>query len=183
TGRAGAVGSAVSWNDSARGGLDPMPPLEPEDEALRIIPVADAEAQSLGNLSALIIDGDHAYVAPDALHGRSPVEQGVRWVKDPSEVPNGRRYWVAWVTLGRGPDGRRGYRGLTVCEMLIDRDAMVGYKHMPTHVNAMKAALDGHVNVEGRPPEGRTALAAELKGRGLEFWRHASPEIKEALRG
>jgi len=159
-----------------------MPPLEPEDEALRIIPVADAEAQSLGNLSALIIDGDHAYVAPDALHGRSPVEQGVRWVKDPAEVPAGRTYWVAWVTLGRGPDGHRGYRGLTVSEMHIDREALVGYKHLPSHVNAMKAALDGHVDVSGLPAPARRALAAELKGRGLDFWRHARPEIKMALR-
>ena len=160
-----------------------MVPLEPEDEALRIIPVADEAAQSLGNLAAVVIEGDHAYVSPGALHGRSPVEQGVRWVKDPAEVPNGRRYWIAWVTLGRGPDGQRGYRGLTVSEMIIDREAMVGYKHLPSHVNAMKAALDGRVDVSGLPEEARTALAAELKGRGLSFWRHAFPEVKKALRG
>ncbi|HEX6988246.1 MAG TPA: YwhD family protein [Bacillota bacterium] len=160
-----------------------MSPWEPEDDALRIVPVADEQAQSLGNLSAVIIAKDHAYVAPGALHGRSPVEQGVRWLKDASEVPDGETYWIAWVTLGRGPDGHRGYRGLTVSEMLIDRHAMVGYKHLPSHVNAMKAALAGEVDVRGLPARARTALAAELKGRGLEYWRHARPEIKQALRG
>ena len=87
------------------------------------------------------------------------------------------------MTLGRGPDGHRGYRGLTVSEMLIDREAMVGYKHLPSHVNAMKAALDGRVNVNALPEPARHALAAELKGRGLEFGGMPCPEIKTALRG
>ncbi|HEY8449386.1 MAG TPA: YwhD family protein [Bacillota bacterium] len=160
-----------------------MPPRfeADDDDVLRIVPVADERAQSLGNLSAVIIDGDRAFVDPGALHGRSAVEQGVRWAADPGEVPNAQPYWVAWVTLGRNENGERGYRGLTVSPMWIDPQAKVGYKRLADHVNAMKAALDGQVELGELPDTARTALAAELKGRGLRFWHNATAAFKQAF--
>lgn len=158
-----------------------VPPLDADDDALRIIPVPDEKAQSLGNLSAIIIDGDRAYVSPGALHGRSPVEQGINWVDSLDQVPQARQYWIAWVTTGRNENGNRGYRSVTVSPMWIDRAAMVGYKRLAAHVNDMKAALDGKIDLKDLPEESRLALIAELKSRGLQFWREAFPEFKEKL--
>lgn len=157
------------------------PPLGDGDEALRIIPVPDEKAQSLGNLSAIIINDEYAYVSPDALHGRSDVERGVNWVDSLDQVPQPKQYWIAWVTTGRNDRGQRGYRSITVSPMWIDRQAMVGYKRLAQHVNDMKAALDGHIDLKDLPDNARTALIAELKSRGLQYWQEAFSEFKEKI--
>lgn len=158
-----------------------LDPFEAGDPALRIVPVPDEKAQSLGNLSAIIVTEDHAFVSPEALHGRSPVEQGIKWVDSLDQVPNPKQYWIAWVTTGRNASGERGYRSVTVSPMWIDRTAMVGYKRLGHHVNDMKAALDGTIKLNDLPEPARIALLAELKSRGLQFWRNAFPQFKEAF--
>lgn len=157
------------------------PPLDSTDDLLRIVPAPSEEAKALGNLSAIIVEPDRAWVHPGALHGKSPIEQGVRWVASKDEAPDAKPYWIAWVTLGRH-DGRRGYRSIRVSPMWIDTEAKVGYKHLPTHVNDMKAALDGDIDIRILPASARRALLAELKSRGLQYWKDALPEFKAAFR-
>lgn len=152
------------------------------DEDLRIVSApSDPHQASIGNLASVVIDGAHAEVDPGALHGRSRVEAGVRWVGSPDEVPAGRVYWVAWVTAGRREDGQRGYKGLTVSRMLIDRQAGVGHKHLAQHVNAIRAAMEGQVDLDGLPAEGRRALRILLAERAPALWEHARPQVRRAL--
>lgn len=152
------------------------------DEELRIVGAPqDEHSATIGNLAAVLIDGDRAEVDPGALHGRSRVEAGVRWVPSPDQVPAGRTYWIAWVTAGRGDDGARGFKGVTVSNMLIDRQAMVGYKYLAQHVNAIRAALEGQVDLDGLPPEGRAALRHLLEERSPEMWRRAQRAFRKAL--
>lgn len=159
-----------------------MPPLQSDDDLLPIVPAPGDNDRGPGNLSAFIVENDLAYLAPEALHGRSQIEQGVRWLKDVAELPSrAKQYWIAWVSLGRNAAGQRGYRGLTISEMFIDAVGKVGYKSLPAHVNAMKAALDGKVELANLPESAKQALAAELNGRSPELWRNAFPQIKQSL--
>ena len=40
-------------------------------------------------LTAVVIDGDHAFFDAGALHGRSQAQQGIQFSRDKADVPNG----------------------------------------------------------------------------------------------
>src|SRR5690625_3674386 len=62
---------------------------------------------SLENMSSIIVDPiDHkAYVDMDAMHARSEVERRVKYLPNKEDVPDGRLYWIVWVTTERGENG------------------------------------------------------------------------------
>src|SRR5690625_5304139 len=72
---------------------------------------------SLENMSSIIVDpeGNKAYLDMDAMHARSDVERRVRYYNDKSKVPDGRLYWIAWVTVEDGENGLY-YDGVTAGE-------------------------------------------------------------------
>lgn len=144
---------------------------------------ARTEHGSIGGLAAILVDGEDARVSPGALHGKSPVETGVRWVQNREEVPNARCYWVVWVAQGQGPDGRRGIRGAVASPMWIDREAMVGYKHLAGHVNDMSRALKGVVDLRELTPAQRRAVREAIIERAPRIWEGTAPEIRACFEG
>ncbi|HLS88619.1 MAG TPA: YwhD family protein [Sphingobacteriaceae bacterium] len=150
------------------------------DPAFKLIPDPAAQGEDLGNLAAAIVEEDTAYFSAEALHARSPAERGVKWVDDPQQVPQGKEYWVVWITLGRNEAGGRCYRGLVACPMWIDREAMVGYKSLADHVNGMRAALAGQVEVGNMTPEARQALRRLLSWE-KELWENTPAPIRRQL--
>ena len=58
---------------------------------------------SLENVSPVIIDVEigEATVDVGAMHARSVVEKGIKFLKTKEEVPNGKPYWLVWVTIDR----------------------------------------------------------------------------------
>ncbi len=68
-------------------------------------------------------------------------------MKNKDEVPNGKLYWLVWVTI-EYKDKKPYYAGVAGCEMLIDRDIRRGYKSMPEHVNKMDRSLKGKIVVD-----------------------------------
>ncbi len=70
---------------------------------------------NLSNLSSILIDGDEARIDPGLIHAKSRVERRIRFSNNKEEVPNGKLYWVVWVTV----IGRK--KGLTMQVLLRAR--------------------------------------------------------------
>ncbi len=134
----------------------------------------------LSNVSSIIIDGAEAYVDNGALHAKSKVEKGIKFVADRNEVPNGRRCFVVWVAVERSEEGGR-YAGLTACEMAIDTEARRGWKVLADHVNRMDRAMKRQILVENLNAEEKAALKATLIGVNPEWWERTDEEVKQTL--
>lgn len=39
------------------------------------------------------------------MHARSTVEKGIKFLPNKEEVPNGKPYWLVWVTIDRKEEG------------------------------------------------------------------------------
>lgn len=104
---------------------------------------------SLENISPVIIDpnDDRAFVDMGAMHARSEVERRVKFIPNKEEVPNGKLYWIVWVTVERGEEGPY-YHGVAGSEIRVDRSIKRAYKSMPEHVNHMDKSMKGHYIVE-----------------------------------
>ena len=50
------------------------------------------------------MEAGEAIVDIGAMHARSAVERGIKFLKSKEEVPNGKAYWLVWVTIDRKPD-------------------------------------------------------------------------------
>ncbi|MCL6459786.1 MAG: YwhD family protein, partial [Gorillibacterium sp.] len=98
----------------------------------------------LSNVSAVIIDGEEAYVDNGALHAKSKLEKGIKFSTNKEDVPNGRRCFIVWVAVDRKEQGAF-YAGLTACEMRIDSDERKGWKLLADHVNRMDKAMKRQV--------------------------------------
>jgi hypothetical protein len=85
-----------------------------------------AGALSLDNISPVFVDDEEkeAFVDIGAMHARSTVEKGIKFLPNKEEVPNGKPYWLVWVTIDRREEGPY-YAGVTACE----NDG--GQKHPP----------------------------------------------------
>ncbi|HEY8552375.1 MAG TPA: YwhD family protein [Thermaerobacter sp.] len=156
----------------------------PAADAPMRLPLVGARKGShshLGGLAAILVDGERAEVAPAALHAKSRVEQGVRWVDDPAQVPAGRQYWVVWIAQGGA--GGRGIRGAVASPMWIDRQAMVGYKHLAGHVNDMSRAMKGVVDLSGLTAAQRKAVGEAIRARAPQVWEATDPAIRAQLGG
>ena len=137
---------------------------------------------SLNNMSPVFIDvedGD-AFVDMGALHARSSVEKGIKFLKTKEEVPNGRPFWLVWVQtdiLNGGP----AYTGVAACELTVDREIRRGYKSLPEHVNNMDKALKGRIIVEQMDDKSKQILKEYLESFNPEMWERSSDELKEGL--
>lgn len=141
---------------------------------------------NLDNVTPVFIDPEEerAFIDMGALHARSEVEKRVRFHPDKSKVPNGKLYWLVWVTVDH-KEGKPYYAGVGACEMLIEREEKRirnGYKSMPEHVNNMDKSLKGRIVVDHMDDFSKKMLREFLKGFNEEMWKNASPELHEALK-
>ncbi|MCL6587998.1 MAG: YwhD family protein [Anoxybacillus sp.] len=137
---------------------------------------------SLDNVSPVIIDVDagEAFVDIGAMHARSAVEKGIKFTPNRDEVPNGKPYWLVWVTIDRNEAGPY-YAGVTACEMTVDREARRGYKLLPDHVNKLDKSLKRRIIVDHMDEKSKQVLAAFLQQHDVEMWNRSSEELKEGL--
>lgn len=138
---------------------------------------------SLDNISPVIIDVDagEAEVDVGAMHARSVVEKGIKFLKSKEEVPNGKPYWLVWVTIDRNPEGPF-YAGVTACEMTVDRSIRRGYKSLPEHVNRMDKSMKRHIIVDHMDDKSKRILADFLQNHNQEMWVRSSQTLKDDLK-
>ncbi|MFD0826639.1 YwhD family protein [Neobacillus sp. M.A.Huq-85] len=139
-------------------------------------------ALSLDNVSPVMIDVDagEAEIDVGAMHARSAVEKGIKFLPNKDEVPNGKPYWLVWVTIDRNEEGPY-YAGVTACEMTVDREIRRGYKLLPLHVNYMDKSLKRHIIVEHMDEKSKKVLAEFLRNHNADFWKNSSEELKKGL--
>ena len=80
------------------------------------------------------------------MHARSTVEKGIKFLTNKDEVPNGKPFWLVWVTIERTATGAY-YAGVTACEMTVDREIHADINHFE-HVNKMDKSLKRHIMVD-----------------------------------
>ena len=99
---------------------------------------------SLENVSPVVIDVEEevATIEIGAMHARSPLERGIRFLPTREESANGKAYWLVWVTIDYKKEGPF-YSGVTACEMVIDRSIRRGYKNFVDHMNRMDRSMKG----------------------------------------
>lgn len=141
-------------------------------------------ALSLENVSPVIIDVEagEAEVDVGAMHARSAVEKGIKFLKEKAEVPNGKLYWLVWVTIDRKLEGPY-YAGVTACEMTVDRSIRRGYKSLPEHVNKMDKSMKRHIMVEHMDEKSKKVLAEFLRNHDEILWNNSTEELKKGLLG
>jgi hypothetical protein len=139
-------------------------------------------ALSLDNISPVIIDVEAGTAEVDigAMHARSVVEKGIKFLPNREEVPNGKPYWLVWVTIDRKAEGPY-YAGVTACEMTVDREIRRGYKLLPEHVNRMDKSLKRQIIVGSMDEKSKQILADFLQNHNKEMWEHSSQQLKDDL--
>jgi hypothetical protein len=137
---------------------------------------------SLDNVTPVIIDVEagEAEIDMGAMHARSAVEKGIKFLPNQAEVPNGKPYWLVWVTIDRNQEGPY-YAGVTACFMTVDREIRRGYKSLPEHVNRMDKSMKRHIMVDDMDDKSKRVLAEFLRNHNAELWEHSSTELKRAL--
>lgn len=137
---------------------------------------------SLENVSPVIIDVEEAVATIEigAMHARSPLERGIRFLPTREESVNGKQYWLVWVTIAHKEDGPY-YAGVTACEMVIDRSIRRGYKNFVEHINKMDRSMKGRIIVDEMDPTSKRVLADFLKSHNEELWDRSEPELHEGL--
>lgn len=137
---------------------------------------------TLENVSPVIIDVDagEAVVDVGAMHARSVVEKGIKFLPSKEEVPNGKPYWLVWVTIDRKAEGAY-YAGVTACEMTVDREIRRGYKSLPEHVNKMDKSIKRHIMVDHMDRKSKEILANFLINHNKDMWENSLSQLKEDL--
>lgn len=141
-------------------------------------------ALSLDNVSPVIIDVEEGEATIDigAMHARSVVEKGIKFLPNKEEVPNGKLYWLVWVTVDRKEEGPY-YAGVTACEMTVDREIRRGYKSLPEHVNRMDKSIKRHIIVDHMDDRSKTILREFLQKHNADMWENSAQQLKEDLEG
>ncbi|MBF8377045.1 YwhD family protein [Alicyclobacillus mali] len=134
----------------------------------------------LKGISAVLMDGDEIFIDNNAIHAKSRVEVGIRFVGSLEEVPHPRRIVGLWVSLKRFENGM-GFNGVQAIEMWIDSEAQLGYKKLADHVNAMDKAVKGKADLSLLSSEQVEKFAAFLRGLRPDLWENASPAFREAF--
>jgi len=134
----------------------------------------------LSQLSSVILDGDEAYLDLGALHAKSKVEKGIKFVTNRDEVPGGRTCWIVWVAVDFAEEGKY-YAGVTSCEMTVDPENRRGWKILADHVNRMDAALKRRVMVDNLGDKEKALLRSFLIDNDQEMWERSSDALKAAL--
>ncbi|UQD53628.1 hypothetical protein C0971_17560 [Bacillus methanolicus] len=139
-------------------------------------------ALSLENVSPVIIDVEagEAVVDVGAMHARSAVEKGIKFLPDREAVPNGKPYWLVWVTIDRKEEGPY-YAGVTACEMTVDREIRRGYKSLPEHVNRLDKSIKRHIIVDHMDDKSKAVLADFLRNHDSGMWERSSEQLKKDL--
>lgn len=137
---------------------------------------------SLENISPVIVDpNEHrAFVDMGAMHARSEVERRVKFIPNKDEVPNGKLYWIVWVTVERGENGPY-YHGMAGSEIRVDRSIKRAYKSMPEHVTHMEKSMKGHVIIDHMDDTSKKLLADFLREFNPEMWKNAPDTLHQAL--
>lgn len=137
---------------------------------------------SLENMSSIIVDPEEnkAYVDMDAMHARSDIERRVKYMSNRDEVPEGRLYWIVWVTVERGEKGPY-YAGVGASELLVDKKNKRAYKSMAEHVGNMEKSLKGKIVVDHMDDKSKTILKEFLKTFKDEMWNNSTQELKDEL--
>jgi len=137
---------------------------------------------SLENMSSIIVDPteDKAYIDMDAMHARSEVERRVKYFPNKEDVPNGRLYWIVWVTTERGENGPY-YAGVAGSELRIDRPNKCAYKSMGEHVSHMEKSLKGKIVVDHMDDHSKTLLRDFLADFNKDMWENSSDSLKNEL--
>ncbi|WP_433959497.1 YwhD family protein [Cytobacillus horneckiae] len=137
---------------------------------------------SLDNVSPVIIDVQEgeASIEIGAMHARSAVERGIKFLKTKEEVPNGKPYWLIWVTIDRKAEGTY-YAGVTACEMTVDRSIRRGYKSLPEHVNRMDKSIKRHIIVDHMDEKSKKILTEFLQNHDAGMWERSSEQLKADL--
>ncbi len=139
-------------------------------------------ALSLDNVSPVFVDveGGEAFVDIGAMHARSTVERGIKFLPNKEDVPNGKPFWLVWVTIDRKQEGPY-YAGVTACEMTVDREIRRGYKSLPEHVNKMDKSMKRHIMVEHMDDRSKAILQNYLESHDKGMWERASEDLKKGL--
>jgi len=139
-------------------------------------------ALSLENVSPVIIDVEagEAVVDVGAMHARSVVEKGIKFLPNKEEVPNGKPYWLVWVTIDRKVEGPY-YAGITACEMTVDREIRRGYKSLPEHVNRLDKSIKRHIIVDHMDAKSKEILSSFLRNHDLGMWERSEQKLKDDL--
>jgi hypothetical protein len=135
-------------------------------------------------LTAVVIDGDHAFFDAGALHGRSQAQQGIQFSKNEADAPNARR--VPMVFLGvRGTEPETAhYEGMMGCLLLIDREARIGWRDLTQEAMAMRRVLDGTVDLSRLTDDERATLQRALREPlGGALWNNTDDARKAAVAG
>jgi len=137
----------------------------------------------LNNVSPIIIDGDEAYIDIGAMHAKSKIEKGIKFLPNKEEVPEGgRTCWIVWVAVDRNEDGQY-YAGATACEMIVNPEARRGWKVLADHVNRLDYALKRRFMLDNLSAGEKAALKALLVSHNEEWWERSPEELKAALAG
>lgn len=139
-------------------------------------------ALSLDNVSPVFIDIEEgeAFVDIGAMHARSVVEKGIKFLKSKEEVPDAKPYWLVWVTIDRKLDGPY-YAGVTACELTVNREIRRGYKSLPEHVNRMDKSIKRHIIVDHMDDRSKKILADFLKKHDQNLWKNSEQKLKDDL--
>ncbi|WP_071393246.1 YwhD family protein [Bacillus tuaregi] len=139
-------------------------------------------ALSLDNVSPVIIDVEEGDAVIDigAMHARSVVEKGIKFLPNKDEVPNGKPYWLVWVTVDRDERGPH-YAGVTACEMTVDREIRRGYKSLPEHVNRMDKSIKRHIIVDHMDEKSKAVLREFLQNHNADMWDRSLQQLKDDL--
>ncbi|KYD19931.1 YwhD family protein [Caldibacillus debilis] len=137
---------------------------------------------NLENVTPVFIDVEErkAFIDMGGMHARSQVERGIKFLPNKEEVPNGKPYWLVWVTVERKEEGPY-YHGVTACELTVDRSIRRGYKSLPEHVNRMDKSLKGHIIVSHMDKESKKVLADFLKNHDPGMWERSDEKLKKDL--
>lgn len=138
---------------------------------------------SLENISPVIIDPneDRAFVDMGAMHARSEIERRVKFLSNKDEVPNGKLYWIVWVTVEKNENGPY-FSGVCGSEVRVDRSIKRAYKSMPEHVTHMDKSLKGKVMLEHMDDHSKKLLKDFLADfEGGDYWSNSGDELKEVL--
>ena len=134
-------------------------------------------------LTVLILAPDGTMtVDPGALHGRSEIENAVRFVQRRDQVPNAQVYWLIWVAVELDTSNApMRYKGIGVSELWIDPVHKIGYKSLAESVNRMSEAMRGGITLKTLDARAKTLIRERLIALGAEIFERSSQSFKEAL--
>ena len=137
---------------------------------------------SLENVSPVIIDVEEgvATIEIGAMHARSDLERGIKFVLEREVSEGGKPYWLVWVTIDYREDGPY-YAGVTACEMVVNREKRRGYKNFAEHVNNMDRSMKRRIIVDHMDDKSKHILADFLEGHNKELWDRSKPELHTGL--